>query len=357
MENFTEQIKLLSKRVIAMRASISTEEATKTSIIMPFFQILGYDIFNPTEFTPEFTADVGIKKGEKVDYAIMSEGHPVILIEAKSINEVLLKHDSQLFRYFGTTTAKFGILTNGIIYRFFTDLEQPNKMDTEPFFEFNLLELKDNQVQELFKFKKDSFDLANIFSNASDLKYLNKTKEYLNTLWTNPPEDFISHVTSHIYEGKKTRATLDKFEPIIKKSFKQFINDIVNEKLNAALKTTNNEEVQPILSESDEKADTTVDVDLLIVTTEEEIEGYSIVKVILHEMIDLERVHYRDNRHYFNVLLDNSIRKWIVRLGFNGKQKYIQFNDDTKSSVNIDRVTDILKYKEKIIDVTKKFII
>lgn len=354
MEKFTEQIKLLSKRVLTIRDSISTEESTKTSIIMPFFQILGYDIFNPAEFTPEFTADVGIKKGEKVDFAIMNEGNPIILIEAKGVNDVLLKHDSQLFRYFGTTTAKFAILTNGIIYRFFTDLEQTNKMDTDPFFEFNLLDLKENQIQELYKFKKDGFNLENIFSTASDLKYLNKTKEYLNIIWNNPPEDFISHVTGHIYEGKKTRTALEKFEPIIKKSFKQFINDMVNEKLNAALKSTNSEEVQLIPNDLGEKV-SIVDEESLIVTTQEEIEGYSIVKVILHETVDLERVFFRDNKAYFNILLDDSIRKWILRLKLNGNQKYIQFNDDQKSSVMIDRVTDLLKHKDKIIEITNRF--
>lgn len=356
MEKFTEQIKLLSKRVLTIKKSILTEEATKTSIIMPFFQILGYDIFNPAEFTPEFTADVGIKKGEKVDYAIMNDGQPVILIEAKGVNDILLKHDSQLFRYFGTTTAKFAILTNGIIYRFFTDLEQANKMDTDPFFEFNLLEIKDNQINELYKFKKDSFDLEKIFSTASDLKYLNKAKEYLNTLWTNPSEDFISHVTGHIYDGKKTKAALEKFEPIIKKSFKQIINDMVNEKLNAALQSTSSEEV-PLKKDNELEANIVdeVEVESLIITTQEEIEGYSIVKVILHETVDLERIYYRDNKAYFNILLDDSIRKWILRLRLNGNQKYIQFNDEDKSSVMIEGVTDLLKHRDKIVEVTKKF--
>lgn len=119
MSELKDKLKGLAKRVEALEGKITTEEATKTSIIMPFFQILGYDVFNPSEFTPEYTADVGIKKGEKVDYAIMDNDLPVILIEAKSILEQLHKHDSQLFRYFGTTTAKFAILTNGIEYKFF----------------------------------------------------------------------------------------------------------------------------------------------------------------------------------------------------------------------------------------------
>ena len=127
--DFIDEIKQYSKRVSNLKDSLSTEEATKTSLIMPFFALLGYDVFNPEEFVPEYTADVGIKKGEKVDYAILSNGEPVMLIECKAVKEELKKHDSQLFRYFGTSKAKFAILTNGIIYRFFTDLDEPNKMD------------------------------------------------------------------------------------------------------------------------------------------------------------------------------------------------------------------------------------
>lgn len=147
--DFIDQLKQFSKRVESLKDSISTEEATKTSIIMPFFAMLGYDVFNPQEFVPEYTADVGIKKGEKVDYAIFKDGKPVILIECKSINENLEKHDSQLFRYFVTSEAKFAILTNGILYRFYTDLEEPNKMDETPFLEIDILNLKENQVPEI----------------------------------------------------------------------------------------------------------------------------------------------------------------------------------------------------------------
>ena len=149
--DFVDQLKQFAKRVESMKDSLQTEEATKTALIMPFFSMLGYDVFNPQEFVPEFTADVGIKKGEKVDYAILKDGEPVILVECKSITENLDRHDSQLFRYFGTTTAKFAILTNGQYYRFYTDLDNPNKMDEDPFLTINILDIRDNQVPELKK--------------------------------------------------------------------------------------------------------------------------------------------------------------------------------------------------------------
>ncbi len=351
MEKFTEQITALSKRVGQMKDSIATEEATKTSIIMPFFQMLGYDIFNPSEFVPEFTADIGIKKGEKVDYAVILEGAPVILIEAKSINESLQKHDSQLFRYFGTSTARFGILTNGIVYRFYTDLEEQNKMDSTPFFEFNILDLKDNHLHELAKFRKEYFDIEKISSTASELKYLNKLKKYLQEQWEDPSEAFVKFFVGEIYEGSRTKTALEKFHPIIKNTFKQFINERVSEKLNAALHSTTGQLTNEMLVDGE------VNDQLEPVTTEEELEGYTIVKVILNELIEPERLSYRDNKSYFNILLDDTIRKWIVRINVETSSKWIQFNDDEKAIVKIDKVTDLIKYADKITEVANKFLL
>ncbi|MFT9412286.1 type I restriction endonuclease, partial [Liquorilactobacillus hordei] len=178
-EQFVSNIKNVAKRIDALRSNLSTEEATKTSLIMPFFQALGYDVFNPLEFVPEYTADMGIKKGERVDYAIVIDNELQILIEAKAINEPLTKHDSQLFRYFGTTDAKFSILTNGEEYKFFTDLDKPNKMDTTPFLTVSLSKLRDTQINELYKFSKDIFNVEKITSTASELKYVNQVKDYI----------------------------------------------------------------------------------------------------------------------------------------------------------------------------------
>ena len=201
--DFIDQLKQFSKRVDSLKGSISTEEATKTAVIMPFFAMLGYDVFNPQEFVPEFTADVGIKKGEKVDYAIIQDGEPVILIECKSISENLNKHDSQLFRYFGTTSAKFAILTNGMEYRFYTDLDNPNKMDESPFLTVNILDIRDNQVPELKKFCKSVFDIDSIFSTASELKYVQAFKRVFAEQLDEPSDDFTRLFLQDCYPGPK----------------------------------------------------------------------------------------------------------------------------------------------------------
>ena len=186
---FSEDVKALAERFSTMENNILTEEATKMSLILPFFQLLGYDVFNPTEFCPEYTADVGIKKGEKVDYAILVNNEPVILVEAKSITKKLDKHSSQLFRYFVTTP-------NGITYQFYSDLEEPNKMDKEPFMEFDLLNLKDGQIEQIEKFHKKFLDVEDILNTASILKYNTLFKKYIEQQLKEPKHRLLSRNSS-----------------------------------------------------------------------------------------------------------------------------------------------------------------
>lgn len=280
-----DALKSLGTRIETLAPSITNEEQTKNAFIMPFFQTLGYDVFNPLEFVPEFTADVGIKKGEKVDYAMVIDGAPQILIECKSINENLTNHDSQLFRYFGTTSSKFGLLTNGKEYRFYTDLDEQNKMDSTPFLTVDLTNIKDNQFLELAKFHKENFDVDKISSSAAELKYLNNLKLFLSENLNEPTESFIAYLVSQIYDGIKTKSTLEKFSPIIKKGFNQFITERVNEKLSAALNTSvetktldTTEEIQEVVQDDG------------IITTPEELEAFTVFKVASKDFIDSSRL-------------------------------------------------------------------
>lgn len=354
LEILSEQLKNLGKRVATLKDSISTEEATKTSLIMPFFQILGYDIFNPLEFIPEFTADFGIKKGEKVDYAIKLNDEPVILIEAKSISEKLTKHDSQLFRYFGTTTSKFGILTNGQEYKFYTDLDEPNKMDNTPFLTIDITKIKDIQIAEIAKFHKENFDVDKITSSAAELKHLNNLKAFLSEQLSQPTDSFLKYIVGEIYEGTKTKNTLEKFESIVKKGFSQFISERVNEKLSAALNT--NVDTKLPNDEIVEEIEDTSKADSEIVTTPEELEAYTTTKIVLKDIIEPARVFYRDNRSYFNILIDDNIRKWIMRVYVNNHQIKLVFNNDERTTVEIKNPLDIVQYSSTLKEVTNKFI-
>lgn len=230
--DFSDQLKEFSIRILKLKDSISTEEATKTSIVLPFFSLLGYDIFNPLEFIPEYTADTGTKKGEKVDYAVMQNGDPIMIIEAKSINTDLnSKHINQLFRYFTVTKARFGILTNGIVYRFFSDLEETNKMDLTPFLEINLLDMKPDTITELKKFCKESFDMKGILDSASELKYTSLLKNAIAEQFTNPSEQFIRALIKNIYNGTKTQSVIDKFRELTITAMNDYISDVLNDRL------------------------------------------------------------------------------------------------------------------------------
>lgn len=351
---FEEIIKNFAKRINNLKEDIKTEEATKTSLIMPFFQLLGYDVFNPNEFTPEYVADVGIKKGEKVDYAIVLNDEVVMLIEAKSINEKLEKHDSQLFRYFGTTKAKFAILTNGIIYKFFTDLEKTNVMDSTPFLEINLEDISDNDISELKKFQKETFDIDKIFSTASDLKYLGIMKKVLKEEFANPSDDFVKLILNkEIYDGVKTANVIDKFKPLLKKSITSYINEIINNRLQSAIKNDDDETIN-----EEETVNEKENVEDDIVTTVEEIQSFYIVKSILSEFCDPKRITYKDTTRYFGVLFDNKVTKWICRVYLKETVKYIVISDENKNEIRYDikNINDIYNYKNELIKRLSQFV-
>ncbi len=353
--DFNEQVKQLANRVKTLKDSITTEEATKMSLVVPMFQLLGYDVFNPNEFCPEFTADIGVKKGEKVDYAILENGVPSILIECKSCTEALERHASQLFRYFSTTKAKFGILTNGIIYRFFTDLEESNKMDLVPFLELNMLNLKDAGINELKKFCKDDFDKEKIFSTAEELKYTSLIKEVLAKELENPSDPFVRFILSDIYDAPKTQKIIDKFTPVVKRSFSGFINDIVNQKITSALskEEPDTNSSQGSATETDMQVTTSK-----IVTTDEEIEAFYIIRGILAGIVPIENIVHRDTESYFGILYQDNNRKPICRLDLDKKNKQLLIPDKDKKFERfyISSLNDLYQYKEQLIAVVNRYL-
>lgn len=342
--DFKDQIKQLGERVVKLRDQVNTEEATKNAFIMPFIRELGYDVFNPMEVTPELVADIGIKQGEKIDYAIMQNGLPIILIECKHHAAPLnVQNASQLFRYFHTTKAKFSILTNGIEYRFYTDLVEPNKMDEKPFFFFNITDIRDNQIEELKKFHKAYYDFDNIVNTASELKYTNELRALLTAEFANPSADFVKYFAKQVYPGMITARILEQFTNFTRKSIQQNISDLITERLKTAL--TKEDEVsreQEALPTSEKQKE-----DNKIITTVEEMESYMIVKSILRKKVDVNRVNYRDAQSYFAILLDDNNRKPICRFYLDGVKKYIVTFDESKKEVKteIAKLDDIYNHE------------
>ena len=346
--DFKDQILQLAARVEKLLPQLQTEEATKNALIMPFIQVLGYDVFNPFEVNPEFVADIGIKKGEKVDYAIINDGEPTILIECKHHLEKLDPHNSQLFRYFHTTKAKFGLLTNGLTYRFYTDLDEKNKMDSTPFFEFNITEIKEAEIAELKKFHKSYFDVESITNTASELKYLNELKNLLTKELAAPSDHFISFFTKQVYSGVFTAKIKEQFGPIIKRSFNQFITDAINERLKSAL----NQEKHIEGAESGKPDESNLpETTPNIVTTETELEGFYIVKALLRQHIPSKRITYRDTQSYFAILLDDNNRKTICRLYLGGSKDHMIVFDEAKKETRyeLQSIDDIYKCSDALL--------
>jgi hypothetical protein len=344
--DFKDQIKQIAERVIKLKDQIQTEEATKNALIMPFIQSLGYDIFNPLEVVPEFISDIGTKKGEKIDYAIMKDNNPVMLIECKHWAQNLDIHDGQLLRYFHVSKARFGVLTNGIIYRFFSDLVEPNKMDEKPFLEFSITEIKENHLEELKKFHKSYFDIDSIINTASELKYMNELRLLISSELTAPSENFVKHFARQVYPGMITAKVLEQFTNLTRKTIQQYITDIITERLKTAL----NKENEVIQAEQSVVAETQPEK-TKINTTAEELEAYLIVKSILRLSVDPARIYYRDAQSYFSILLDDNNRKPLCRLYLEGEKKQLGLLDSQKKETKYELKTlnDIYSYSEQLI--------
>ena len=327
---------------------LDTEEATKMSLVVPFLGELGFDPFDPDVVVPEFTADVGTKKGEKVDYALKQDGKIIMLIECKSAQTNLSDaHYGQLFRYFSVTEARVGVLTNGLEYWFFSDVDEKNKLDSRPFYRFSLSEYNDADLKQLEQFTSRSFDPEHFDETASLLKYTTLLKKEIRHELNQPSDDLIKLFASKVYSGRLTANAREMFAPLVFNAFNEIIREIVNSRLTHALSQVNSEESQNSANdtESVDAEDASKDG---IITTDQEREAFFIVKSIARRFVDPDRISMRDQKSYCNVLLDNTNRKPVVRFLFDNNPQRIQFGKDPNQRVEISGVDDIFRHEEAI---------
>jgi hypothetical protein len=358
-----EQINVIATKLRAIQSAIGTEEATKNALVMPFIsQVLGYDVFDPSEVIPEFVADVGTKNGEKIDYAVLKDGAIQILVECKKLSEPLsLNHAGQLYRYFAVTSARIAILTNGREYQVFTDGDRPNVMDNKPFLVLDILDLDRTLVPEVAKLSKESFDVDSIVSAAEELKYVGQIRRLIASEFREPSDDGVRFFTSRVYEGKATQRVVEQFRGLVSKASAQFIADQVSDRLNNALSEDNHVVAAPATEPASPA--TTPDAEEKsegdeIVTTDEEMDGFNIVRAILAKKLDPTRVFYRDGHVYFAILLDDNNRRPLVRLHLNGKSvKFISTFENGKSGErhNITSVVDLYKHADRLLTTLDKY--
>lgn len=333
------RLELLAEKARKHGDVLATEEAAKTALVMPFLQALGYDVFNPEEVVPEFTCDVGTKKGEKVDYAIRLDGQINILIECKPSTQTLsLRHASQLFRYFSTTEAKFAILTNGAQYQFYSDLDAANRMDEKPFFEFDLRQLRKSDIRAVSKFQRSDFDVGQIVETAASLQMEGAVTKAIQAEMESPSSDFVKLIAKHVTDRNLTSGLRAAVARHIPNAFSAIVRDRLNERLSSAMSDA--DDVDPASTSE-------------IETTEDELEGFRILTAICSELVATERVVMRDSKSYCAVLLDDNNRKPIARLRFNSPTtRHLGTFDAAKNEVlnPVTEVRDIYKYKKLILE-------
>lgn len=344
--SFHESVEGFVKHVNSVKVSLEgNEEATKTALVLPFLQMLGYNVFDPNTITPEYTADIGTRQGEKVDYAVMQDGTPVILIECKACGDCLDQgRANQLNRYFQCTpSARVGILTDGVVYKFFSDLDQHNIMDPKPFMTMDFSKPNESLFPELRKLANGTFDVDTALSAAQDLKYTGEIKKLFLSQFEDPDDEFVRLFVRQVYSGQLRSTVVEAFRPRVTKALREVLNEMIKERLQSAITSTESQQEEAI----DE--DTALPTDG-VVTTDEEIEGYYTVKAILSAAVDPDRVTLRDTKSYCGVLLDDNNRKPICRLHFNSSQKYLGLMDEEKNETRqpIEKINDIFKFSEEL---------
>lgn len=348
----------LSSRVRRQWDSVGTEEATKTAFVLPFLQALGYDVFNPGEVIPEFTADHGVKKGEKVDYAIKLDGQIMMLMECKPLGaELDAKYAGQLFRYFGVTDARFAILTDGARYLFYSDLERANRMDERSFFEFNLLDFNDARVDELKQFTKLTFDLETILGTASNLKYRRALKAEIANEFKSPSEEFVKMIASRVYPGRLTASVREEFAALTQGACTEFIRERVNDRLKSAFETDRSDAAgaadTPVTVESDHDDDKHDGIE----TTPDEWRAYRIIQAIGAQLIDPDRITIRDAKSYCAILFGDNNRRPICRLHFGAKKNFVTiFAPENEQRVELEKITDIYRYSSEVGEAVGQYI-
>lgn len=361
----------LAKKIRDLAPTIETEEGTKNAFIMPFIsRVLGYDVFNPAEVVPEFTADVGVKRGEKVDYAIFKDGKVQILIECKKIGDTLdLRYASQLFRYFAVTEARIAVLTNGQEYHIFTDGDMPNRMDEKPFLVFDVLDVDRTLVPEIQKLSKETFDIDSVINAAEELKYIGGIRRVIAGEVKEPSDEWVRLFVNRIYDGRVSQKVIEQFRPLVLKALNQYVGDQVNDRLKTALgddagvgapvsRASAPVSAAPVTaSPADPVATPAALPESEVFTTEEELEGFNIVRAIACAHVAPERVYHRDGKAYFAILLDDNNRKPIIRLHLNSKsKKFVTTFEDGKDGTrrDIESVVDIYRVASDAIKQTLK---
>lgn len=349
--SFVERLRTFIKEREEALPHVESEDQAKLALVFPFLRHLGYDTTNPAEVVPEFTADVGTKKGEKVDVALKVKGTPAILIECKAPGESLTAHNGQLYRYFSVTNAKFAILTNGREYLFYSDVDEPNKMDSEPFMRVDLFSDSDLVLAELQRFEKSQFDPEQVADSAEHLKYTNNVKAVLARELDAPSDDFVRHLVRDVFRGRLTQSRMEEFRSITQKAIREYMKEYVNSHIKQAMDRISQDNEERRKAEQDagtSTQSTKSQEEAEPGVTEEEQEVFRVLKAIAARRMDPSRLALRDGKTYNSVLVDGNLRKGIARLKFGPRKKTVELLTDPVQRVTIDTPDSLYRHIDAV---------
>ena len=305
------------------------EEATKQALVVPLLQMLGYDVFDPREVRPEYIADFAVKKAgqfEKVDYAVYLDGALALFVECKALGAPLLDNGGQLSRYFNADpTVRVGIITDGVRIRVYTDLQQPNIMDSTPWLDIDLLNLKPVDIDLLRRFRKADFVAANITELAEESVYYNAILGKIGEQLHEPSESFVRWVASELPNTPRVTGKLvERLTPILRRAIQSAIVDHVARSFSrpAGPPTGETPVASDVVVAAEPVVEARVDGKVGVVTTAEELEAARIVGEWIREVRPDAEFAYRDSKTYFT-LHQNNVRKWFVRLGLDRKPSWV----------------------------------
>ena len=317
------------------------ETQTRSNLINPLFDILGYDQYN--DYSHEFSADISGSRLRKVDMAItLGKKAPIVLIECKSATNKLTKTNfRQLDEYcVNTSSAKIGVLTNGVIFKFYTKTSN-NTLEANPFFTFNLEEHTGGDIEMLALFQRQLIDTKVILEKASEVYFFDKFDDALYELLKMPAKindlresashtAFLEIIFRNMGGKRFTESALEQIHPLVNAiSLKSALDRVIREE--------------------------NLNSNTGIITTSEELKFYNIVKTILglsaKTKKHIDRVGYRDFKNFFGVVLDDNQRKGVCYLRIDKTKKVVSFSSDPKSyEIDDISVEEITKYKSQIIE-------
>jgi hypothetical protein len=236
-----ETLRKLADRYRRDRDLIRNEEQTKQSLVIPFFKALGYDPTNPREvrleYAAPFTENDGKRHADRMDLAIFDATgvHPLLVVETKPLGADVRTRSPQLARYMGQMPElRFGIMTDGCHYLFFGDLRRPNIMDETPFFQFSLDDANldfAGVAAFLEKFSRGQFSAVRLITEAEDSRYRQGMIRRLVDVLQDPGSDeaFVRWLSEGVYEGKRSRLTMERLTRVARSTIKPAILRVLGE--------------------------------------------------------------------------------------------------------------------------------